>query len=866
MDQRIKVSSGLPGLDQVIDSLRLGDNVVLQVDNIHDYEIFVQPFVHTSLEAGRKLIYMRFARHYPIIDEQENITIYNIDAEHGFEAFSTQVHDIITKEGEGAFYVFDCLSDLLYTWATDLMIGNFFEITCPYLYRLNTVAYFAIYKNMNSYETISSIRETTQVLINIYQVKRQIYVHPVKVIGRYSPTMFLPHIKQNQDFIPLTNSADASRLFADMSLNIFDGSRRYLDYWDRMFLKASDSYEKKRLGKLSAVEERTLVGKLCRTILTKDERFLEILTDFFSLEDILYIKSSLVGSGYVGGKALGMLLARKVLLKDPDCDYSKILEPHDSFYIGSDVFYTYLVKNGLWNLRMAQRKPENYFSLACELKQRMLNGVFPDNIKNHFLRILEYFGQSPIIVRSSSLLEDGFGNSFAGKYESVFCVNQGTLEERYLEFEKAVKLVYASTMNDDALSYRLKWGLADQDEQMALLVQRVSGSYRGQYFFPDLAGVGYSQNIYVWDKHMSPQAGMLRMVVGLGTRAVNRTEGDYARIIALDEPLSLPLAEDKIRHTQHNIDVLDIPNNRMTSVAFNDLAAGQSDLKLCYFGQRHYDTEARLKENGMAKQYWVVDFENFLTSTTFTDFMRKMLKTLEQVYAYPVDIEFTVNFKDRENYQINLLQCRPLQTKGMKSKVQFPKHIEFKNIFFQCYNTFMGGNISYGLNRVIYVEPEAYSKLCDQDKYRVARSIGQLNRMIKKERMSVLLLGPGRWGTCTPSLGVPVSFSEINNVAVLGEIAYSKAGYSPEVSYGTHFFQDLIESGIFYVALFPGKRGIFQTEELEKQENLLPKILPDEASLQDTVKVYDISRDASKALHIIADIEKQKAVCFFKRQ
>jgi hypothetical protein len=487
MRHRSKVSTGIPGLDKIIDSLRMGDNVVLQVDNINDYESFVTPYVAKSLEDGRKVVYMRFARHYPIIENQERIITYDIDAEHGFEFFSTQVHEIISKEGEDVFYVFDCLSELLYTWATDLMIGNFFQITCPYLYDLNTVAYFAIYKNMNSYETIAAIRETTQVLLNIYQVKGRTYVHPIKVIERYSPTMFLPHIKEHDEFIPLTSSGDASKLYTDMSLNIFDASRRHLDYWDRTFLKASDSYDKMKFGKLSTAEEKSLVEKLCRMILSRDERFLNLLTTFFTLEDLLQIKSNLIGSGFIGGKAVGMLLARKILQMDQDFQYDKFIEPHDSFYIGSDVFYTYLVKNGLWHLRMEQRTPENYYSLAYELRTKILKGIFPLNIKNHFIRVLEYFGQSPIIVRSSSLMEDGFGNSFAGKYESVFCTNQGTLEERYQEFENAVKQVYASTMNDDALSYRLKWGLADQDEQMALLVQRVSGSYRQQYFFPDLA-------------------------------------------------------------------------------------------------------------------------------------------------------------------------------------------------------------------------------------------------------------------------------------------------------------------------------------------------------------------------------------------
>ncbi len=136
-----------------------------------------------------------------------------------------------------------------------------------------------------------------------------------------------------------------------------------------------------------------------------------------------------------------------------------------------------------------------------------MKGKFPATIKEQFIQVLEYFGQSPIIVRSSSLLEDNFGNAFAGKYDSVFCVNQGTPEQRYQAFENAIRTVYASTMNVDALEYRMNRGLFAKDEQMAILVQRVSGDHHGEHFFPHIAGVGNSSNLYVWDKSVEMEAG-----------------------------------------------------------------------------------------------------------------------------------------------------------------------------------------------------------------------------------------------------------------------------------------------------------------------------------------------------------------------
>ena len=868
MSHLVRVSTGLPGLDEVINYLRMGDNVVLQVNYIDEYIKFVTPFVNNSLEAGKKVIYMRFARHRPIMTKQENLIVYEIDADHGFESFSTQVHQIITTEGRGVFYVFDCLSDLLYTWATDLMIGNFFLITCPYLYELDTVAYFAIYKNSNSFQTIADIRDTTQILLDVYEVRGTTYVHPLKVWNRYAPTMFLPHVQKGDEFIPVTSSGDAAALFANIAQSGFESPRRHLDFWDRIFLDASELYERIKWGEVSSAEEKKLVEKLCRLVLSRDERFLVLLKETFSLRDLLYLKSRLIGSGFIGGKAVGMLLARNILLEDGQTDWSQLLEQHDSYYVGSDVFYTYLVQNGLWKLRMEQRKPDKYLEAAAELKERILIGRFPENIREQFLRMLEYFGQSPIIVRSSSLLEDGFGNAFAGKYESFFCINQGTPEQRYFQFEEAVRKIFASTMNENALAYRLKRGLADQDEQMALLVQRVSGSYRQEYFFPDVAGVGYSYNTYVWDREMDPKAGMLRVVAGLGTRAVNRMEGDYARIIALDNPLLKPYAglQNFKQFSQHEVDLLDIAANSLQTMPLCSLADSKYKMRLSDIAERDYETERIVKELRMdCREEWIITFDVLSSKTNFPQVMQKMMKTLEKIYRYPVDIEFTVNFTEDGGYRINLLQCRPLQVEGLKARVEIPVDIEADRVLFKSVANFMGGNIHKRVKRVIFVEPQIYSRLSETRKYEVARTVGRLNRLIgDKEVLPVMLLGPGRWGTTTPSLGIPVSFAEINNMTVLGEVAYISAGYAPEVSFGTHFFQDLVESEIFYVALFPEREGVvLQSGLLDEYPNILPDLLPQCSSLQDVIRVHDIGAEAGKKLEIAADTMEQVVFCFF---
>jgi hypothetical protein len=864
MGPSTRVSTGIDGLDKIIDGLRMGDNVVWQIENINDYKRLARAFVERSLKDKRRVVYMRFGHHEPLFSSRSGLKIYTLNPNDGFEGFSGEVNKIVTEEGRDVFYVFDSLSDLLSSWATDLMIGNFFFITCPYLFDLNTVAYFALLQNRHSHHTVARIRETTQLLMDVRSSGKDFYVHPLKVWKRYSPTMFLPHMMEGEKFLPITRSLDASRLLSQISGRWEENARRHLDYWDRLFMQAEEMLSRD----VNPEEKKEMIDQLCRIMLVREPQMLDLAQEHFTLDDLLKIKSRLIGTGYIGGKTVGMLLSRKILTKDTRIGFEQYFEPHDSFYIGSDVFYTYIVQNGWWKLRMEQKTKEGYFEVASQLKVKLADGIFPDEIKEQFQQIIEYFGQSPMIIRSSSLLEDSFGHAFAGKYESFFCANQGSPEERYIQFEDTVRKVYASTMNEDALIYRKQRGLEELDEQMALLVQRVSGSYRKDYFFPDLAGVGMSYNTFVWNKGMDPAAGMLRLVLGLGTRAVNRVEKDYPRMVALDEPLMRPHAgmKDLRTYSQRNVDLINLRENEFQSVSLLKIFEERLDIPFEKIASADYEmTEQLRKTRGEDIESWLITFDNLLTDTSFVKVMQGLLKNLENAYSYPLEIEFTVNFNEVGDFRINLLQCRPLQVIGVEKSIVFPENIDRKDVLLNMNSNFMGGSISQAIKRVIFIQPEAYSALAQQGKYEVARIIGELNRMIEtKGDMPTMLLGPGRWGTTTPALGVPVHFSEINNIAVLGEIAHLDGNLMPELSYGTHFFQDLVESRIFYLAIFPEEEEVFfNPRELLKGKNLLAKLLPDYKKYKDVVKVFDVT---SPRLNVISDVIAQRIICFFQKK
>ncbi len=848
------VSTGWDSLDTIIDHLRPGDNVVWQVDNIDEYQKLVSLFVNKALANNQRVVYMRFARHMPLLEARPHVTIHQLNVENGFESFSAEVHGIITQEGKEIFYVFDSLSDLLHVWATDLMIVNFFFITCPYLFELNTIAYFAILRNRHSFKAIARIRETTQVLIDVYGYQRQLCVHPIKIQDRYSPTMFFPHIKQKNELVPVINSVEASQLFAHLSRDNAVDAHRHLDFWDRLFLQAKNLLE----SDAAPDEKQDMVEQLSRLLLSRGKRLLSLIRKYFSLQDLLQIKERLIGTGFIGGKSLGMLLARKILLQDDPARWSKILEHHDSFYIGSDVFYSYIVQNGWWKLFMEHKTRAGYFDKAMVLKERMLKGTFPESLRERFQLMLEYFGQSPIIVRSSSLLEDAFGSAFAGKYESFFCVNQGSPEQRYENFEEAVKRIFASTMNADALAYRLQRGLDQMDEQMALLVQRVSGGYHKSYFFPALAGVGLSHNPYVWKKGMDPNAGMLRLVMGLGTRAVNRVENDYPRIVAVDEPLVKPLStmKDLKKYSQHYVDHLNLEDNALQTIPLRELNEKEFSIDLPLIGVRDTETSAQ-----PGKGQWILTFDPFLTATPFIPVMRAMLSTLQAAYAAPVDIEFTVNYNQAKEMQVNLLQCRPFQTIGASGVEALPEALSSERIFIQTDGFFMGGNVSLPINCIIWVDPQAYIELSLTEKYSVARLIGKLNRrIVDRQTHPTLLLGPGRWGTHTPAMGVPVTFSEINHISAMAEISYQDGSLIPDLSFGTHFFHDLTETNIFYMAIYPENPGVmFNLGWLQGLPNALETISPSDRRMGHVVKVFDLSPGG---VTIRSDVVAQKMVCY----
>ncbi|MEI7704084.1 MAG: PEP/pyruvate-binding domain-containing protein [Deltaproteobacteria bacterium] len=844
--------TGVPSLDAMLRGLRAGDNVVWQVESLEDYAPLVPPFVARARAEGKRVVYFRFARHEPLLDAASGAEIHAISPALGFESFTDAIHRVIEEAGPGAYHVFDCLSDLAADWYSDLMLGNFFMVTCPYLYELDTVTYFALLAGRHAAEAVDVVRSTTQVLVDVFRRRRTVYFHPLKVEGRHSPTMYLPHVREGEALRPLTESAELSEALVEVADRRLAAAEQ-ADVWDRRVDAAREVRDGVRAGRRKPEEEREAFEMLLRMLLTRDDRFAEMAGRHLTLDDLLAIRRRMVGTGLVGGKAAGMLVARAIL-SNGDPAWSRMLEPHDSWFIGSDVFYTYLVRNGCWPARREQRRPDDFLEGAAEARRRVQAGSFPDSVLRRLGALLDYYGQSPIIVRSSSLLEDGFGNAFTGKYESVFCPNQGSPAERLADFVAALRTVYASAMSDEALRYRERRGLLDRDEQMAVLVQRVSGAVHGDLYFPQVAGVGLSYNPYVWNAAIDPQAGVMRLVFGLGTRAVDRADDDYTRLVALNAPSLRPEStlDEKTEYAQHRVDVLDLHARTITSVPFAEAAAAAPGLPLRLFATRRPDGG------------WVLTFDELLWGTPLVERMRDLLNRLREAYRYPVDIEFTGNFLADGELRLNLVQCRPLQVREGGAIVAPPERLPEERVLLRSRGPLVGPSAHTPIDRVVYVDPDAYVALATQDRHEVARVIGRVMRLEPEVDRKVMLLGPGRWGTTTVALGVPVSFAEIQRVSVLGEIM-RLGDVVPDVSLGSHFFNDLVEEEMLYVAIYPAHGGhLLDEPRLRAAPNRLAELLPDDARMAGVVKIVDFTDDSGGVLWLNCDCVRQEAVAYLQ--
>ncbi len=551
---------------------------------------------------------------------------------------------------------------------------------------------------------------------------------------------------------------------------------------------------------------------LIRTLISDQLRYINVAKEWFTISDLAEIRRRKIGAGRIGGKAAGMLLASRIVDSLRGGEFKACLHTPESYFIGADEMYTFMSINNLihWN----DQKYKDEHAMRAEypqIEQDFQAGSFQPDMLQQFQTLLASVGNQPLIVRSSSLLEDNFGTAFAGKYESVFLPNQDTPEKNLTALTRAIARVYATTLNPSALLYRRSRGLLDYDERMGLLVQVVRGERFGSYFLPHAAGVAFSRNLYRWSPQIRREDGFVRLVWGLGTRAVDRVGNDYPRLIALSHPLLRPSTNPKLihRYSQQYVDLIDLEQNEMRTLPVHDvLDAHYTPLRYIAQIEEEDGYFVSLRSNIMHadRRRLVLTFDDLLRRTNFAETMREMLAQLERSYRGPVDMEFTVHIfpdapKGSPQFCIDILQCRPQSHLMMTRQVNVPVDLSPEKVVFST-NFIVPQGYIHRVEYLLVVLPEVYFALENADRAKLARAIGQVNAALAGK--DFICVGPGRWGSSNPDLGVPIEYGDIYNTRALLEITGKGFGLgdAPEPSLGTHFFQDLLESQIYPLALY----------------------------------------------------------------
>lgn len=623
---------------------------------------------------------------------------------------------------------------------------------------------------------------------------------------------------------------------------------------------------------LATEDEISIKTALVRRFFTDRLEFVNVAKTYIEIEDFLNILNHAVGpaqgSGKFGGKTSGAFLAEKIIKKAmKNEDILQDISFPRSWYITSDTIINFVHYNDLDEaFHVKYLPPEQIRQEQPFLEQVFKNSSFPHEIIEGFKRIIRDLEGKPIIVRSSSLLEDSFGAAFSGKYKSLFVPNTGSEEERLNRLMDAIAEVYSSTFGPDPIEYRRERGLLDFSEEMGILVQEVVGTKAGHYYMPAFGGVAFSRNEFRWSPRIRREDGMLRLVPGLGTRAVDRVADDYPILISPNIPnLRVnTLVSEQVQYSPRYMDVINLETGAVETIDAIDFFQNYHNIfpKLDQIISVYKD--GRLNESNVMTDYQkedlVITFQNLFGKTTFLEKMKKIMHILEEKIGTPVDLEFA-----SDGDKLYILQCRPQsQGRGIERK-PIPTNISNDRIIFSANKYVTTGQIE-NIDYIVYVVPEEYANLkSHEEMQKIATIINNLNNKLPKNKF--ILIGPGRWGSRGDiKLGVPVKYGDIKNTSLLVEIAKEKDGYTPELSFGTHFFQDLVESNIKYLPLYPDQpENIFNEEQLLTITNNLSKILPDYKKYGKTVKVIkttDLMRDVT--MNIIMDGEANKALGYLK--
>ncbi|MBL1216588.1 MAG: pyruvate, phosphate dikinase [Planctomycetes bacterium] len=614
--------------------------------------------------------------------------------------------------------------------------------------------------------------------------------------------------------------------------------------------------------------QTSLKVALLRRFFVDSLDFINVAKNFVAVRDFYELTQRVIhparSQGKLGGKGAGLFLATQILKRSTDnTNLLSNLKTPRTWYVASDGVLDFIHYNNLEELYNTkymeiERVRQDYPHVVQVFK----NSRFTSDVLKGLATALDDFDNRPIIVRSSSLLEDRAGAAFSGKYKSLFLANQGTKEQRLAALQDAIAEVYASIFSPDPIEYRAERNLLDFREEMGILIQEVVGRRVGHYFLPACAGVAFSNNEYRWSPRIHREDGLVRLVPGLGTRAVDRMSDDYPVLLAPGQPglRANATADEVVRYSPKHIDVINLKTNSFETIDVEQLLREYGDEYPAVRQVISMVDQDRIRpplplEPDWSHDDFVITFEGLIGEGRLVQQLGAMLNLLRDKIGMPVDIEFAHDGED-----LYLVQCRAQSYSNEDAPAPIPQDIPRDRLIFSANRHISNGRVA-DITHIVYVNAARYSEISDIQHLRsVGRAVSRLNQVLPKRQF--VLIGPGRWGSRGDiRLGVSVTYSDINNAAVLIEVARQKGNYIPELSFGTHFFQDLVEAGIRYLPLYPDDGGIvFNEAFLTHSQNILPGLVPEYSHLADTIHVIDVpEQTGGLVLRVLMNADLEQA-------
>lgn len=566
---------------------------------------------------------------------------------------------------------------------------------------------------------------------------------------------------------------------------------------------------------------------LIRRMLSNRIPYISIAKEFFTIHDLLEINRHRIGRGLIGSKAAELLLANRILHNSVDGDIRNAVGDIESIFIGSDVFYNFMMINNLMGWYDQKYKDDaDMWQDYPRLEEEFAKGEIPQEIVDSLRDVLTNFNGAPFIVRSSSKLEDSFTHPFNSMYRSISLANQGTPEENLKSLLDAIRSIYASTFNPNALTYRKKNGLIDYTEEMAILIQKVPGRNSGPYYFPDISGIGGSKSPFKWKQDSLKDEGFLRFVVGLGNHATNRTGDDFPNIIELSDPncRHTTFTSNEAQLTQKSMLVLNFKTNQPEILDVQDVLS-RNYTPLYLVAQKSGTDGLQSMQRGEDTDYYYVTCASLIRKTNFTRLMRDILMLLERTYGKPVLVEFTamLDLVDPRsiNFKIQIHNCRPASTPDSFYSSAAISNMEDRRMLFSS-DLFIGNGLIQDIRYVVYVDPRYYQKLYGRAKIEFCELLSDINQKLCDENF--IFVSATRWGAME-NHGIPTEYRQIANAKALVELSGTSENTLSEPFCGTKFFQSIMESGIYSIITNADKTEDFDssffTDSLDLTEEFI---------------------------------------------